>query len=114
MCVCIHVSRIRIKNDRYTESESKSESVMHFGSRCFEGKEEEEERRRSMFRNAWGACLGLGLFFFWGGAAHVFSSGLHMMQQARESKLFLTESNSKCLPSILNLTTELLIPLLLS
>ena len=70
MCVCIHVSRIRIKNDRYTESESKSESVMHFGSRCFEGKEEEEEeeeRRRSMFRNAWGACLGLGLFFFGGG-----------------------------------------------
>ena len=63
MCVCIHVSRIRIKNDRYTESESKSESVMHFGSRRFGGKEE-EERRRSMFRNAWGACLGLGLFFF--------------------------------------------------
>ena len=94
MCVCIHVSRIRIKNDRYTESESKSESVMHFGSRRFGGKEE-EERRRSMFRNAWGACLGLGLFFLGGGAAHVFSSGLHMMQQARESKLFLTESNSK-------------------
>ena len=66
MCVCIHVSRIRIKNDRYAESESKSESVMHFGSRRFGGKEE-EERRRSMFRNAWGACLGLGLFFFGGG-----------------------------------------------
>ena len=28
----------------------------HFGSRHFGGKEE-EERRRSMFRNAWGACF---------------------------------------------------------
>ena len=59
------------KNDRYAESESKSESVMHFGSRRFGGKEE-EERRRSMFRNAWGACLGLGLFFFGGGGGACF------------------------------------------
>ena len=70
MYTCIENQR---KNDRYTESESKSESVMHFGSRRFEGKEEEEERRRSMFRNAWGTCLGLGLFFFGGeGGRHMF------------------------------------------